>query len=485
MAGADDRGLLGLMREHLEFWVSSPMDGVSSPLAIRLRDVQAQALDGPIRSGVGCTRVDGPGSGRPILLMHLSLLDPSSSWFDRSKLRCLLAWSVERVLAHTQDNSLPSGSRRGPLLPAVSPPASVANGHGAGASGPSCPPEQLVCIVNLRGFGLRNFDQACLLELFTWLFKYYPSKMACCLLLHAPMGFSAAWRVLKAFLPPKLHSLFVFVGGGASGIERWVGSDLLASIQTAATLRASPEEAKETLRRFSETSIADLRRLRGIECSLPPATPPPLPLPQPGASPTLPQSSGRCAPISVAQVSGSRHAPVSPEPRTSEADSEGAGARAILAKPASARRAGSLPLGETAAHRPAAPSDLTAQYADKLIRRAGRVSGGGGPEGLSPQGGEAAHVQALLRAARAHAAAGDHVRACQGVESAYLASADPSLLLELALCHRALGRRTVADELYRRLLHDPRAAPTDELVAIKVRRPVCPMFPSGDRTSPV
>jgi hypothetical protein len=76
---------------------------------------------------------------------------------------------------------------------------------------------------------------------------------------------------------------------------------------------------------------------------------------------------------------------------------------------------------------------------------------------------------AMLRAARAHAEAGQHLRACEQVESAYLASANPSLLLELALAHRALGRRTVADELYRRLLHDERIVHTDELVAIKVR----------------
>eukprot|EP00962_Isochrysis_galbana_P013419 scaffold3808_cov112-Isochrysis_galbana.AAC.50 len=464
MDGGDERVLLALMRDHLEFWVSSPMDCLPSPLAIRLRDVKAQALNGPIRFGIGCTRADGPGAGRPILLMHLSLLDPSARWFDRSKLRCLLAWAVERALADTIVTNVQRGGADGPPPPAAAPPVGVATGRGTGTAGHAHQAEQLVFIVNLRSFGLRNFDQACVLELFSWMFKYYPSKMACCVLLHAPLGFSAAWRILKAFLPPKLHSLFVFVGGGASGVDRWVGPELLPAIQTAAPLCASPQTAKETLRRFSDTSIADLRRSRGIECSLPPASPPPPSPPQTGSDADLAPSPARSAPSTLG--SGTCDAPASPVPRTSEPDLKGAGVRAILAKPVSARRAGSLPLGVMAAQRPARPSDLTAQYVDKLIRRAGRAHGGGDK---GPPGGAHAQAAALLRAARVHAAAGEHLRACERIESAYLASADPSLLLDLALAHSALGRRTVADELYRRILHDPRAAHTDELVAIKVR----------------
>ena len=136
MAGGDEQATVALVREYLEFWVSSPLPGVPSPLALRLSDVEAQALGGPIRSGVGLSKAAGPGAGRPILLMHLSLLDPSAAWFDRRALLCLVIWSVERALHECHHQ------------------------HGAAASTGAA--EQFVLIVNLRGFGLKNFDQASL-----------------------------------------------------------------------------------------------------------------------------------------------------------------------------------------------------------------------------------------------------------------------------------------------------------------------------------
>ena len=149
-------------------------------------------------------------------------------------------------------------------------------------------------------------------------------------------------------------------------------------------------------------------------------------------------------------------------------------------KAVSARRASILPLSP--ARNFSGPSDLTARYAEKLIQRAQRNGDcrGAGASGIgqcdvhSNLGScsvNASHERSsgLLHLAHRHAAAGDHALACEALEGAYLASGDPSILIELAIANACVGRRTIAEELFRRLMRDPRIFHPDELVCIQVR----------------
>jgi len=319
--------------------------------------------------------------------------------------------------------------------------------------------------------------------------------MHACLLLHAPLVFNAAWRILRALLPPPLQRLFVFVNSGASGIEAWVGSDLLAAVQAPVPLRASPLLAQQTLATLGSTTVAELRRGRGIECALAPpveGTPAERVWAQPGAG-------AHGAPHHVAgaghpgarvphhavgepaigahgephHIAGAERALAQPgagvphhavgEPSTAQrrrdvvssaGGGEGGGDRgsgngcggeggggdgggdegggegggrdrggtrgAVAADPppVSARRAGSLPL-EPAAVRARGPRQLTARYAEQLLDRASRVrTRNGAAERVEGRAAGAAEAPRLLRAARAHSAAGELSRAVEVVERA-------------------------------------------------------------------
>mmetsp|Transcript_18500 Transcript_18500/g.59152 ORF Transcript_18500/g.59152 Transcript_18500/m.59152 type:complete len:505 (+) Transcript_18500:128-1642(+) len=98
----DPRANIGFLREYLEFWLVPPAPSLApslrSPLEITPAHFEPFALDGPILSGAGHARPDGPGRGAPLLLLHLALLDPSASWYSREALRCAAIWSTERTV---------------------------------------------------------------------------------------------------------------------------------------------------------------------------------------------------------------------------------------------------------------------------------------------------------------------------------------------------------------------------------------------------
>ena len=375
----DPRANIGFLREYLEFWLArrSPSARIAlpsslarhharhsaprplalaqvppapslapslrSPLEVTPAHFEPFALDGPLLSGAGHARPDGPGRGAPAAAAARRRTALRSA---PSRVRRPAAAAAPRPARPERELVRPRGAA---LCSHLEHRAHAV--RGAWGESPPSPrpcvrrsptpnlllreaapsaPDELLLVVNCRGFGWRNFDQAALVELFWLLFKWpppasplapcpspsppsppnpsppsrpprpsplprrtYPSSLVSVLLLHAPLAFHAAWRILRALLPPPLQPLFLFVGAGSGprgartkrrrralhgaadwqrircqtthrplslrpGIETWVAPELLPSIEVATPLRTSP--LSSSLERYRGVRAARLPR---------------------------------------------------------------------------------------------------------------------------------------------------------------------------------------------------------------------------------
>ena len=143
--------------------------------------------------------------------------------------------------------------------------------------------KQLVLLIDLGGFGMRNFDKFFVEHAFRYLLSHHPQRMGLCLMINAPTVFNTAWGVIKGWIPEGLSSKFHFVDDAT----------LLHYLPPEAATPLDPTDAAARALRYRGHRTGDLRRARGAYNSVVPTTGPnAVPLPGGGrtGAPPSPQA---------------------------------------------------------------------------------------------------------------------------------------------------------------------------------------------------
>ena len=82
------------------------------------------------------------------------------------------------------------------------------------------------CIIfNLEGIALSNIDLNAAKRIIYMLTNFYPERMGVCLMVGAPMIFSAAWQVIRPWLAPKSQEKVRFCN--SSELSTWIDAHAL------------------------------------------------------------------------------------------------------------------------------------------------------------------------------------------------------------------------------------------------------------------
>ena len=173
-----------------------------------------------------------------MLWVQIGRHNPREPGYSKERLLCAITWVIEQ--AAPPASSPPPASRLPPPASRLPPPASLACARPSPAISSSLqlappppphprrhallrarpdalcsdapprpcrrtngqalyesasPNKQLVLLIDLRGFGMRNFDKFFIEHAFRHLLANHPQRMGLCLMLNAPTVFNAAWAV--------------------------------------------------------------------------------------------------------------------------------------------------------------------------------------------------------------------------------------------------------------------------------------------------
>ncbi|KAL3896441.1 MAG: hypothetical protein SGPRY_013272, partial [Prymnesium sp.] len=265
-----EAGAVKLVEEHLVWRRRSPYPGVAD-----VDHIPAAMLHRELSCGLVYVR-GADREGRSVIVFNVNKHTTSSPWYDKKRMLCAVVFVIEQALYESRHN------------------------------------RQFVLLCNLRGFGMRNFDQYLIGRAFRIIFHNYPKTMHACLLANAPVVFNAAWAILRTWIPPALADAFHFVDD--SGVTQFVPQP--------------PAEENDPIRiaPYMGLMVGHLRHARGASSSVNPALTPPalpsvlpsapassLPSPLPSASPSAPRDP--TPPPSVPNpASAKSHSPSLPSP---------------------------------------------------------------------------------------------------------------------------------------------------------------------------
>ena len=184
---------------HMLRWRASHSYGLEQTL-VREIDATTPGVDKQVQSGKCYILKGRDRAGRPIIVVHVRRHLPSEQSVDEltrfgvyilEQAEALLKHPLESGPAQEQSSGTDSGKTEQGTLTAT--------------------PTEMCIVFNLADIGVANLDMKALKRIIYMLSNFYPERMGVCLLLHAPMMFSATWAIIRPWLSTRTQRKVHFV----------------------------------------------------------------------------------------------------------------------------------------------------------------------------------------------------------------------------------------------------------------------------------